>query len=661
MIRVSSGVFSRGILLVAIPIVLQIIFVVWLAAVLADVQKKLQEQWKSEELIRIACQFSRHSTDAIVYMQMPPDVQELVGKDVSTLGLERPKKDFELLKALAAPKPKLKPYIEDVERYGKTLFNLQQREMERAEQLKRRLKLIDELPTEFERREARKAARREALLREGKEVPDRLKAIPTPPANQHKDLDVSFRAFRKIAPPAVPEINYKVLLNEFGPRFYDAIDGLVHAEEGEMADTNSFGAGSIVVINRTLLFMILLSVTVTIILGYLYSVSIRRPIKQLCENGRRLSAQQPLLPVLSTVDEFAKLDQLLHQNSAELELALARERAVMDNAADLICIIDEQGNFLVINPFVERMLGYMPEELLNKPVNLLTVAEQSLLADEYIRNAISRAEQHFELRLKKRNGEFVETRWSCIWSDEDKKLFCVVHDVSEEKAIEQLKQDFADMISHDLRSPLMAMGNSLTLIEAGVKGEISPEARLSVQASAKNVEKLISLVNDLLDFQKLKAGKMQLDLKPIGLEAIIKDAADLVAETARAKGIELELPEGETMVMGDRNKLMQTAVNLISNAIKFSGTASRVSVRVEENEKTASFSVSDSGPGVPVEFQERIFEPFEQAPSRQKSEGTGLGLAICKLVVQAHGGSIRCANRSDSGQSGSIFTVELPL
>jgi signal transduction histidine kinase len=209
----------------------------------------------------------------------------------------------------------------------------------------------------------------------------------------------------------------------------------------------------------------------------------------------------------------------------------------------------------------------------------------------------------------------------------------------------------------------MAMGNALTLIKSGAKGEVPEKALARIERSSRNVEKLIVLVNDLLDFQKLKAGKMELTLEPFALESIIKDAADLVEEVARDKGVKLELPAGETVLQCDRNKLMQTAVNLIANAVKFSSPGSAVSIRVDRGVNTVSFSISDTGPGIVPEFEERIFEPFEQAPSAMKKEGTGLGLAICKLVVEAHGGKIYVSNRSqtEAAATGSVFTVELPV
>jgi len=648
----SLNVTSRGLILVAVPVFFQICFAVWLAFVLGDAQKKLQAQWQSEELIRLASQLSRDTSDVIVYMQMPHDIKGMLSDDMAQAGLVKPQQDYFRLAEMASKNPKHLEPLNNLKSIGLVLFNLQQKELESAERHER---LARQGKREGKRsrrrahqREERRAEKRAALLAEGKPIPEYLKDEP-----------------RGVVLGGSGSDSYKETLRRHGPRFYESINALVDSEEESMRDTNAFGAGSIARINSTLLFMALTSGVLTMFLGFLYAVSIRAPLKHLGENGRRLALREPLLPALSGNDEFSRLDQLLHVNSKEIEDALARERAVVENAADLICIINESGAFVSANSFVERMLGYLQEELSGRSASEFVAPEQSLLADEFIRKAIAGDEQLFELKLQRRDGLIIDTRWSCMWSEEDKKLFCIVQDVSEQKAVERLKQDFADMISHDLRSPLMAMGNSLTLIEAGVKGEISPEAKARVLASSKNVEKLVALVNDLLDFQKLKAGKMQLSLSEHSLQEIVREAADLLADSAGHKSVSLRLPEGETRVQCDHNKILQTVVNLLSNAIKFSAEAGVVAVELESESggSLVRLRVNDSGPGVPAEFRERIFEPFEQAPSSRAKEGTGLGLAICKLVVEAHGGRIYVEARSAQvgAAKGSSFVVELPV
>ncbi|MBC7997263.1 MAG: PAS domain S-box protein [Leptolyngbya sp.] len=453
---------------------------------------------------------------------------------------------------------------------------------------------------------------------------------------------------------------WKTTLRIYGEQFYDSIDAIVKREESQLRAANFFGT-AIIAVNVTLLSAAIVTILMAGFLWYTYAVSIKKPLQHLIENGRLLSLQYPLLKALPDSDEFGKLDALLHLTSQEIAEALARERAVIDNAADLICIVDEDLKFFLVNSFSLKLLGVAPDQLLGTFVNSHASAEQSFLADEFLRNTIGLSDLNvFELRLITASSQTVETRWTCSWSASERKLFCVVHDVTEEKRVEQLKQDFTDMISRDLRSPLISMCSSLRAIENGSTGEIPADAKIAVSRCGKNVNRLLALVDDLLDFQKLKAGKMELVLEPSSIQSIIQDAVELVTETVKNKGVKLILPEGETVLNVDRNKLTQTCVNLISNAVKFSEPGGEVIVDLLTEDGFYSLCVSDCGPGVPEGFAAKIFEPFEQAPSSKAKEGTGLGLAICKLIVEAHGGTISVGDNMHGGK-GSTFMVTLQM
>lgn len=627
--KFSQNLFVLGLLLVAIPCFVQIAFVVYLSNTLNELQERLEEQWHSEELIRRACQLCRDSTDTLVWMQMPSQLQSIFEGQRAGNQLEKPLREYRNLVKMASEIPEQQETLKTFVPVADTIFELQKKELEAAMNVERAYNSI-------------------------------------PPEERKKPWQEKKRIRAKEHMSTGDTNSYKRKLHEYGPGFIEGIAKIVSNEEVRQAASDKFGAASVVSLNSKLSLFALVTIAMTLMLGSLYAVSIRRPLRRLSENARLLTQRQKLLPAMANAGVFGKLDQLLHLTAAGVESALLKEREVFENAADLICIIDETGNFLSINPFVKRMLGYLPADLVGRPVNVLAQVEQSLLIDEYIRDAIKAKElKRFDIRLQSANGKVIETRWSCIWSDSQQRLFCVAHDVTEDKVIEVLKQDFADMISHDLRSPLMAMSNALTLIEKGVKGPISEDARLSVEASSKNVVKLIALVNDLLDFQKLKAGKMELNLERNYLEKIVSEAADFLVETANSKGVVLSLPEGKTFLECDNNKILQTVVNLLSNAIKFSSENSQVTVTIEfvragqkdNSERMVRLSVRDCGPGVPEDFRVKIFEPFEQASSGREKEGTGLGLAICKLIVEAHGGKISVT----PAEPGSVFVVDLPL
>lgn len=597
----SSNLFTLGILLVSIPLLMQVAFAIHFADLLGQMQKRLEAQWKSEEIIRLACQLSSDSTDVLVWIQLLPSLRNMLESDFTPKSIDKTIQEYKTLRRLVSRSTTKNDGFEKFTRAADRLF---------------------------------------ALL-ETKRIPIH---------------ETSPRTLQSILQQDAAEKN---MLGEDGPEFFGGISQIVNSEEVRLAEINSFDAASVAKLNQQLLTFVFFSVVVTLCLGLVYSRAISSPLQRLTENARRLARREKMLPSIGGSNAFGKLDRLLHMSASGIEAALQRERAVIENAADLIVTLNSKLCFESINPFALRMLGYAPEELLGQPVSVIAQPEQTFQIEEYVRSAIRANElKRFEAKLKARHGKLIDTTWSCIWSEREEKLFCIAHDITEEKAIETLKQDFADMISHDLRSPLMAMSNSLVLLERGAKGELSGNARAKVQTASKKVESLIALVNDLLDFQKLKAGKMELNTSCECLKAIACEAADLLAENACKKNIEIVLPEAERIMELDRNKIMQVVLNLLSNAIKFSQERTSVIVEIQDtaDSNTVIFSIRDSGPGVQEEFQGRIFEPFEQAPSAQAKEGTGLGLAICKLIVEAHGGRIWV----ESANNGSTFKFELP-
>lgn len=221
-----------------------------------------------------------------------------------------------------------------------------------------------------------------------------------------------------------------------------------------------------------------------------------------------------------------------------------------------------------------------------------------------------------------------------------------------------MKEDFANMISHDLRSPLMAMHNSLSLILAGVKGKTSDEVNSDISRAVANLDKLMQLVNDLLDFQKLKAGRMELEREHFDARELARDTNELLGGFAERKGISLELPDKELLVDGDRRMLLQVLTNLVSNAIKFSPDGEKVTISMKAAENGFEFSVGDRGRGIADENLERVFETFEQEARSDEKQGTGLGLAICKLIVEAHGGRIWAESKGKG--KGSTFSAFIP-
>ncbi|HJU83752.1 MAG TPA: ATP-binding protein [Holophagaceae bacterium] len=235
-------------------------------------------------------------------------------------------------------------------------------------------------------------------------------------------------------------------------------------------------------------------------------------------------------------------------------------------------------------------------------------------------------------------------------------------DVTERKHTEQLKRQFLSTVSHELRTPITSIRGSLALLAAGVGGELPPDIRSMVDIALSNSVRLATLVNDILDMEKVGSGKLEVRPRSLDLAELARQALAQNLDYARPLGVSLRFDhEPESIrVWADEGRLMQVMGNLLSNAAKFSSSGSEVVLSLSRLEHAGRIEVRDSGPGIPLEFEARIFQPFSQADSSDARSrgGTGLGLSISKALVEAMGGRIGYISRPGAG---AAFFVELPL
>lgn len=477
-----------------------------------------------------------------------------------------------------------------------------------------------------------------------------------------EEMSESIAGFKKIMRQPNWKKNarlYTAKLIEKAPNWNYAMALVVGVEEAKVTADSVAIEKSINALVGAVGVFACINIAVAAGLAYYFAVMVSGPLGHIRNNGKLLSQRQPLLPQLQNAAEFSTLDSLLHVASDTLESALLKNKELVDNAADIIVSANDTGEILSINSVSSKILGFNQADLVGQPMHTMVVPEQSFLAEEHLRNTMqSEKPETFDLQLRTASGQIIDTRWSCLWSQPHKKMFCVIHDVSEQKKVEQLKEDFANMISHDLRSPLMAMHNSLSLIVAGVKGNVSDEVRSDLSRGIANVDRLMQLVNDLLDFQKLKAGRMELQREEFDFREIARETTDLLSGFADKKGLKLVSPPEELIVEGDRRMLLQVLTNLVSNAIKFSPEGESITIAAQSFENGFEFSVADCGRGIAEENRERVFETFEQESRNDAKQGTGLGLAICKLIVEAHLGRIWV--EPGENDTGSTFRAFIP-
>ena len=230
-------------------------------------------------------------------------------------------------------------------------------------------------------------------------------------------------------------------------------------------------------------------------------------------------------------------------------------------------------------------------------------------------------------------------------------------DIDERKAVERLKSEFIATVSHELRTPLTSMLGSLGLLREGSAGELPPEARPFLEIAYSNSERLAELINDILDMERIAAGRMEMQIETVPLDALLRRAVELNAAYGERFEARYRVVGGASglSVRADPDRLMQVLTNLLSNAAKHSPRGGEVRLEAADAGRLARISVADRGPGIAPEFMPRLFGKFEQAD--RAHGGTGLGLAISKALIERMDGRIGCD--SEAGR-GSRFWVELP-
>lgn len=245
--------------------------------------------------------------------------------------------------------------------------------------------------------------------------------------------------------------------------------------------------------------------------------------------------------------------------------------------------------------------------------------------------------------------------------DEIAQLDNVFHEMSEAlDEASRYKQEMLEMVSHDLRSPLMSVQVSLALLNSGALGDLPKGASKEAAVAEKNASRLIRMINDLLDIEKLESGRFELDLKEGDLLETIDRAVAAIEALARAKNVTIKTPEQSVSALFDADRIEQVFTNLLSNAVKFSPVDGAVTLGLKKENNFAEVRVADNGPGVPADKRATIFERFRQTGANKEAEksGSGLGLAIARALVSEHEGKIMV---EENPGGGSVFVVTLPL
>ncbi len=320
------------------------------------------------------------------------------------------------------------------------------------------------------------------------------------------------------------------------------------------------------------------------------------------------------------------------------------------------------------SPYLKAMLGFAEHEM----PDTVEFYRQSIHPED-LKKVSDLAEQHFlehipyevEFRIKMKTGEY---HWflsvgQAVWDAEGNptRMAGSMTDITERKNLEKLKDEFISIVSHELRTPLTSIRGALGLILGGKIGVSSDKAKSLIEIANNNCERLALLINDILDIEKIEAGKMNFHLKVVGIDQIVNEA--IVANKIYAEKFDVSLhllrSQPGVKVYADPDRLIQVLTNLISNAVKFSPTGGDVVIEITSDENRVRVSIADKGKGIPEEFRSHVFERFAQADvsTTREEGGTGLGLSISKAIIEKLGGTLDFESKLSEG---ATFYFELP-
>ncbi|HET7297284.1 MAG TPA: ATP-binding protein [Burkholderiales bacterium] len=404
-------------------------------------------------------------------------------------------------------------------------------------------------------------------------------------------------------------------------------------------------------------------------LFYAINVVIAYRLTQVFHSGYRLRHAYGRL-----TRDHRQLNQRLERQLVELEEARrqveasGRKLALFAERAPIAVLeLEPDGTVVEVNHAAEILFGYAAAELVGGPVKKLVLPKFHEDFDHTWQQLVTSRESVAGLKIRnpRRDGAEIICEWTVTpLVNFQREVIAVIaqgRDITAQLEAERMKKEFTSTLSHELRTPLTSIIGSLQLINSGVMGEVDKEVAELTVVAERNGQRLLDLINDILDIEKIESGKLTLAPELIALDELVRESMVLNKAFGERFQVRFEAHGGmsNSRVHADRKRLLQVMTNLLSNAAKFSPEGGVVEISTADVGPSVRVSVHDRGSGIPEAFRARIFGRFTQADStatRQKG-GTGLGLAICKRLVELMHGRIGFDDRSGGG---TTFWFELP-
>ncbi|GAM08836.1 alkaline phosphatase synthesis sensor protein PhoR [Geobacter sp. OR-1] len=419
-------------------------------------------------------------------------------------------------------------------------------------------------------------------------------------------------------------------------------------------------------LHSTLAVAILIAALIALALSSILSQLVYRPMRQISQLAAEIGSGNLSRRIqIRRDDEFGGLARVMNDMAERLQeqihsLATERNRldAILRCMGEGVMVTDNEGIMTLANPAFCALFD-VQEEIPGRP--LMEISRHPGLHDSF-RACLQKKSEHIqEITIEIPAEKIVLTHWvPLLDGDRVSGVVAVFHDITELKRLEKIRKDFVANVSHELRTPVTVIRGYAETLLGGLLAEDPERSQQFLSVILNHSERLTALISDLLSLSEMESGNFNLKLGPVALVTTIRHAAELLEMGSNEKGVALklgEIPE-RTTVLADQRRIEQVFFNLLDNGIKYTPAGGEVNIGVASSGADVTISISDTGPGIPLQSLPRIFERFYRVDTARSRElgGTGLGLAIVKHIVQLHGGSISVDSPPGKG---AIFRVTL--
>ncbi|NJN85631.1 MAG: PAS domain S-box protein [Leptolyngbyaceae cyanobacterium SL_7_1] len=353
---------------------------------------------------------------------------------------------------------------------------------------------------------------------------------------------------------------------------------------------------------------------------------------------------------------------------ASLQISQARFAGILEIASDAIISVDVNQRISLFNQGAEKIFGYTAADVLGQPLDRLIPTRSIAAHRQYVNQfgqsmgSARRMGDRSEIFGRRKDGsEFpAEASISRLTLGNETIFTAILRDITERKQIDRMKNEFVSVVSHELRTPLTSIHGSLGMLASGLLNPDSEQGRRLLQIATDSTDRLVRLINDILDIERIESGKVKMEKDVCQVDELLSEAVNVVQPLANKAGVFLAVDSLSRQVWADPDRIVQTLTNLLSNAIKFSPRGNTVWLTAQPQADRIQFTVKDHGRGIPADKLDSIFERFQQVDSSDSRhhEGTGLGLAICRSIVQQHEGEIWVESTVGKG---STFSFTVPM